>query len=302
MRRGGNAGLRVSDSGSDVAARVLNGGPPRAGSFIVTIYGDVVEPRGGTLWMGTLIEVCADHGISEGLVRTAVSRLVASGRLVGERQGRKSYYRLSDAAVDEFAHAARILFAAPAPARGWLFRFGGEALAPDLVSVGWAQASGYDVAPDRADLPRPPGLIFSATAAEGPPLIEFAARNWQLAPVADEYREFVGRFCPLVRAIGQGYRPDDDVSLALRLRLVHEYRRAVLSDPRLPADALPPDWPGPDARRLFVSLYLSLAKGADRHVGASFRDATRFLPAESAATAERVTGLRNESRPDPLIR
>jgi phenylacetic acid degradation operon negative regulatory protein len=48
--------------------------------------------------MGTLIEVCADHGINEGLVRTAVSRLVASGRLVGERQGRRSYYRLSQSA------------------------------------------------------------------------------------------------------------------------------------------------------------------------------------------------------------
>ena len=47
---------------------------PRAASFIVTIYGDVVEPRGGTLAMATLIDSCARHGISESLVRTAVSR------------------------------------------------------------------------------------------------------------------------------------------------------------------------------------------------------------------------------------
>jgi len=27
-------------------------GPPNAAAFIVTIYGDVVDPRGGVLWMG----------------------------------------------------------------------------------------------------------------------------------------------------------------------------------------------------------------------------------------------------------
>ena len=53
---------------------------PRAPAFLVTLYGDVVEPRGGTLWMGSLIECCAMHGLSESLVRTAVSRLVGAGR------------------------------------------------------------------------------------------------------------------------------------------------------------------------------------------------------------------------------
>ena len=61
------------------------------GAFIVTVYGDVVVPRGGVLWTGTLIEVCERVGISESLVRTAVSRLVAAHRLRGERLGRHSY-------------------------------------------------------------------------------------------------------------------------------------------------------------------------------------------------------------------
>jgi len=54
-------------------AGVLDGLSLRAGSFIVTLYGDVVEPRGGRLWMGNIIETCASMGISETLVRTAVS-------------------------------------------------------------------------------------------------------------------------------------------------------------------------------------------------------------------------------------
>lgn len=64
---------------------------PRCASFIVTIYGDVVEPRGGILWMGNLIDLCAVAGLNESLVRTSVSRLVSAGQLIGVREGRKSY-------------------------------------------------------------------------------------------------------------------------------------------------------------------------------------------------------------------
>lgn len=34
-----------------------------APAMIVTIYGDIVVPRGGVLRMGTLIEICATFGI-----------------------------------------------------------------------------------------------------------------------------------------------------------------------------------------------------------------------------------------------
>ena len=63
-------------------------------------------PRGGVLWTGTLIELCGSAGINESLVRTAVSRLVAAERLAGERIGRRSYYRLAEAARAEFQQAA----------------------------------------------------------------------------------------------------------------------------------------------------------------------------------------------------
>jgi phenylacetic acid degradation operon negative regulatory protein len=78
--------------------RLLAGLPLTAASFIVTVYGDAVLPRGEVLSMSSLIEICADVGISENLVRTATSRLVASGRLEGERSGRHSFYRLAPAA------------------------------------------------------------------------------------------------------------------------------------------------------------------------------------------------------------
>ena len=53
----------------------------RAGSLITTVFGDSIAPRGGTVWLGSLIEAMADFGISERLVRTSVFRLVKDGWL-----------------------------------------------------------------------------------------------------------------------------------------------------------------------------------------------------------------------------
>ena len=105
---------------------------PRAPAFIVTLYGDAIEPRGGTLWMGDLVSCCAEQGISESLVRTAVSRLVAAGKLLGERIGRKSFYRLTDQAQAEFRSASKVLYTPPPMARGWLL-----ALKPSSFAISW---------------------------------------------------------------------------------------------------------------------------------------------------------------------
>src|SRR5438876_11430894 len=68
--------------------------PVRAWSLIVTLYGDAIVPRGGSLWLGSLTAIMAWFGIDAGHVRTATSRLVTDGWLERERIGRKSYDRL----------------------------------------------------------------------------------------------------------------------------------------------------------------------------------------------------------------
>ncbi|HET6519065.1 MAG TPA: hypothetical protein VFG47_04520, partial [Geminicoccaceae bacterium] len=55
--------------------------PVRAGSLIVTVYGDAIAPRGGTVSLASLTRLLQAFGLSAGLVRTAVSRLAADGWL-----------------------------------------------------------------------------------------------------------------------------------------------------------------------------------------------------------------------------
>ncbi|PTQ70687.1 PaaX family transcriptional regulator C-terminal domain-containing protein [Celeribacter persicus] len=267
--------------------------PPRATGFIVTIYGDAVEPRGGVLWMGTLVEACAEQGISESLVRTAVSRLVTAGKLVGERIGRKSYYRLTEAARSEFQEAARVLYLPPVEPTGWRVCL----KAPAHLPAGWvAFGEGVAVAPDRQDVAPVSGPVLSGFVLSGAEeLAGVMAQHWDFAPIMARYDIFLEMFSGLSDKLAQKAPLSGAAALALRLRLVHHYRLAALADPRLPKSAWPANWPAPEARRIFVESYLALAEAADRHIGRSFHDSEGTLPDETPATRQRLSSLTAEA-------
>src|SRR4051794_8855212 len=95
----------------------LAGQPSRTGSLIITLYGDAIAPRGGSLWLGTLLEVFRAAGVGEGVVRTACSRLAADGWLARTRRGRNSFYRLAARGLAETETAAPRIYGPLAP--GW---------------------------------------------------------------------------------------------------------------------------------------------------------------------------------------
>lgn len=260
-----------------------------AAGFIVTIYGDVVEPRGGLLWMGSLIEICARVAISESLVRTAVSRLVAAGRLEGTREGRRSYYRLTEAAGREFAAAAARIFAPAPPPADWRFLLGEEAT-PELLARGFAAiAPGVLLGPD--DGGPVPGIAFRADwRQDRDGLRALAAEHWRLDERAAALAAFVARFEPLVSALAAA-PPEPEAALLARLLLVHAWRGIALDDPRLPPEALPEAWPEPAARRLFARLYIGLSAAADSHLHAAFTRLDGQFPMETTATRRRLEGL-----------
>ncbi len=265
----------------------------RAPAMIVTIYGDIVVPRGGVLWMGTLVEICARLGISETLVRTAVSRLVAAEQLVGERDGRRSYYRLASGARTEFAAAARLLYGQQVEADGFLIHHA-PGLSDEMIRRAGLGRMGPDLylRPHHPGSVPVPGLTFRAEVMkDGVLLADYAATLWNLQSFADEYHAMIDLFSPLSAALerGEALLPADAVSA--RLLLVQAYRAVLLRDPRLPVEALPEDWPGAAARRLFARLYRALSPMADAYIAAQFEGREGPLPAETAETAARLESL-----------
>ncbi|NML74808.1 PaaX family transcriptional regulator [Rhizobium sp. S-51] len=268
----------------------------RASAMIVTIYGDIVVPRGGVLWMGTLVEICARLGISESLVRTAVSRLVAAEQLVGERDGRRSYYRLASGARIEFLAAARLLYGPWVPPDGFLIHHA-PGLADEVVRRMSLGRMGPDLylRPDHPENVALLGLTFhAAVPRDGAALAAYAATLWNLPSFADAYQAMIELFSPLADALDRGERLAPVDAVSVRLMLVQAYRSVLLRDPRLPPDALPPTWPGPVARRLFRSLYLALSPSADAHIAAHFEGRDGHLGAETDETRARRQSLAGE--------
>ncbi|QRZ14554.1 PaaX family transcriptional regulator (plasmid) [Paracoccus methylovorus] len=277
--QGAAAGHRVIDG-------ILQGMGLRSAAFIVTVYGDVVVPRGGVLWTGTLIEVCERVGISESLVRTAVSRLVAAHRLRGERLGRRSYYRLDASAQREFDQAAGLLYKAEVPSQGWQILH-----APDLSEdaarhqrMGHMGGSVF-IRPDRGQA-LPEGALL--LRAPDPPELGRIGQFWDLSALHQRYLDMLARFAPLAEA---GPAISDEMALIARLLLVHDYRGVLLRDPRLPQGALPPDWKGHEARALFRRLYRQLSPDADRWIGAHFEGHDGFLPETTRESELRLVEL-----------
>ncbi|WP_346900687.1 PaaX family transcriptional regulator C-terminal domain-containing protein [uncultured Roseibium sp.] len=280
--------------------------PPRAAAFIVTIYGDIVEPRGGVLWMGNLIEVCGTIGISESLVRTAVSRLVSAGQLSGERDGRRSFYRLTDRARVEFLQAAKILFDPDPAPEGFLITPRPPAdQEAGFLRQGFAVAGAFLIGPDRSRSPEGPvnsglpGPVFRAeTIAGGEELPAFASRYWDLDTLADAYGVFLERYGRLSDYLASGEPLHGADAMTARLMLVHDYRFVLLRDPRLPEQALPKNWPGYEARTRFAKLYRRLAPETDRYTGMHLQSVSGILSASTEATEKRlrtIAGHTNES-------
>ena len=77
-------------------------------------------------------------------------------------------------------------------------------------------------------------------------------------------------------------------ALIARLLLVHAWRDVLLRDPRLPAACLPQDWPGPQARTLFVTLYTALTPAAEAHIAAHSEGEDGLLPARTDLSQRRL--------------
>ena len=272
---------------TDVTEYLLQGLGLNSASFIVTVYGDVVVPRGGVLWTGTLIGICGRVGLNESLVRTAVSRLVAAQRLRGERAGRRSYYRLDASARREFDQAAALLFAPDIAPRGWQLLHVPGLTAEKAQQMRMGHMGGQVfLRPDRGQPPPEGALVFHAADPATPAEL---AQFWDLSALQAGYRAVLDRFGPLESPCCEALSDGD--ALVARLLLVHVYRNVVLRDPRLPQAVLPSDWQGHAARALFRRLYRRLSPAAERRIAGRFEGVDGYLPARTPESEARLAGL-----------
>src|SRR5438309_11331394 len=70
--------------------------PSRTGSIVITLFGDAIVPRGGSVWLGTLLEFLRHLTLERGGVGRRLWRLGRAGWLDGNKAGRNGSNRLPD--------------------------------------------------------------------------------------------------------------------------------------------------------------------------------------------------------------
>lgn len=288
----------------------------QAASLIMTVFGDTVLPRGGRIWLGSLIRLLEPLDLNERLVRTSVFRLVKEGWLAAETVGRRSDYLLTPSGRRQFEEASRHIYASRAPLwdRRWRLILVASELdgkLRDLLrrTLAWKGFGlvggncfihpGADLA-DVLDLLAASGLTDALPALK--PLVaadfhsslaasdaDLVARAWDLGALATGYASFNALYQPILEQLRTSamVAADDERAFLLRILLIHDYRRLLLRDPELPEVLLPADWPGQQARLLCTELYRRLAGPVERHLNQHVTLADGSVPTADAGLPER---------------
>jgi phenylacetic acid degradation operon negative regulatory protein len=261
--------------------------PSRTGSIVITLFGDAIVPRGGSVWLGTLLAFFETLDIDSGVVRTAMSRLAADGWLERSKVGRNSFYRLAEKGRQTFDTATRHIY--DPQVSDWTGRFEllligsseeRDASREALKNAGfgsplpgvWIAPSGVPVPEEAARAIR---LEVSAEDDSGRRLLR---ESWPLDRTADAYLKFMKTFEPLRGWIGRKEPIADADAFTARILLIHHYRRVVLRDPLLPMALLPKDWPGRAARQLCGEIYRGLLLASEQWLDRHATNETGRLP------------------------
>lgn len=241
---------------------------------MVTIFGDAVVPRGGVLSLASLLRLTRAFRLADGLVRTALSRLVADGWFGRSKAGRNSFYRLTSGGSATFAEATRRIY--DNAERPWGGEFDAvlldgedrERFRAACAAGGYGQLTGeLMIAPPGAGplaASAGPVLRLTVAAQDRALAARLAQRSWPLDNVERRYARFVELYEPVAATARQRRDWGELEALIVRILLIHDFRRVVLADPHLPGVLLPPDWNGERARALCGESYRAVAGPAER--------------------------------------
>lgn len=262
---------------------------PRAKSLIITFFGDMVFPYGGTIWLGSLVKFMEEFGISEKLTRTSIFRLTKEGWLSSKKIGRESYYSLSDLAIDRFLKAHYTVYAYDEQENDsdWIVLLTNGVMAAKEIELsktlkkeGFANPSKHLYIHPHYRMEYIQDILIKSTLQNEVLLIkgplqmpmtkevvkDMAHTYWDLQDIEERYQDFITKF----RKVFSLKTPIDQFTqkqcFILRILLIHKYRRALLFDPKLGNDLVSTDWLGKSSSSLVESIYENIHNQANEYV------------------------------------
>jgi phenylacetic acid degradation operon negative regulatory protein len=257
-----------------------------ARSALFDLFGDHLRDRGGAAPVAALVRLLAPLDVAGPAVRTAVSRMVRQGWITPVRLAGGPGYRLTHAADRRLRTSAERIYRqhlAPWDGRWHLLvvetatsRARRDRVRDGLRFLGYAPLGERTwISPRASDEVR---ALLAAQAVRATTFFSthdgedclLAASAWDLDELGTSYTDWLGQARAIVGATAsvRSGATADELAYTLRSRLVHEWRKFLFSDPLLPRELLPRDWPGDAAATFFDSHARRLLPAADRFVDA----------------------------------
>jgi phenylacetic acid degradation operon negative regulatory protein len=259
--------------------------PPR---LLLTLLGDYWWQQNAHLPSAALVALLAEFGVSDTAARAALSRLVRHGLLVMSKQGRQTFYRLSERARHVFDDGARRIFSFGLHSRPWdglwsLVAFSipeenrqlRSVLRDRLRWLGFAPLydglwisphdSLREAASQLAELSITSSTMFRARVGEDTSEGGLPQHAWDLDALCAHYQQFIADVQPLIARIRAKLLSPEE-ALKARTRIMDIWQGFPAMDPDLPDELLPADWPRTQARQLFINIYDELGPLAQRRV------------------------------------
>lgn len=279
--------------------------------LVFTLFGEYLARLARPVWVGSLISLLRPFRLTEGAVRTVLSRMARKHWLTVRKSGRNAYYSLSPRGqrvvfesqdrifhpphdVDWNGHWCLVTYSIPEDVRHLRDRLRTRLAWMGFGSLGngiWL--SPYDVQDKVAGLATEMGLegkliCFDANQVGDVDHDALVRRCWDLPGLAMRYEGFLARWRDeLNRCAGalQEGTLSDETAFVRRFHLIDEFKDFPLQDPFLPCPLLPSAWPGEEAGNLVGRLHDLLETPANRYVESvlaaspPFRGRLRVAPA-----------------------
>lgn len=254
--------------------------------LLVTLLGDYWWGNTEAVPSAALVDLLSEFGTTENSARQAIRRLTARGMLIASKQGRSTFYarpqKTATATATRLERAMSFGRTYPAWDGRWtvvVFSVPEEHrdvrrhLRNGLRELGFALlqeavwVSPHDRASAAAELLARLGVATATVmrsdfvSRPGRPLDVGAV--FELEALAAEYRQFIDDFAGDVHESVAG-RLAPAPALLLRTRVMGRWLGFRFTDPELPREMLPPDWPRDRAREVFLAIYDSLGAPAER--------------------------------------
>jgi phenylacetic acid degradation operon negative regulatory protein len=262
----------------------MGSAPLHPRSLVFTLYGDYVHPLGQEeVRVGALVRLADELGVSDGALRSALSRMGREGWLSARRNGGPPRYRLTARGHSLIEEGIERIYGRRRTAWDgrWLLvsyslperrREQRDRLREGLSFLGFGSlgngifVSPHDLRGEVRELIARHGVSEDVTMHHGTlewpvDAAQVVARAWDLKSLEARYADFVRRTGPELARAGD---LDERESFRRRFLLTHEFRRFPFSDPDLPDPLLPPGWVGAAARQAFLEYNERLRPKAER--------------------------------------